>query len=90
MSCARSSSGVGEGDPSLGLGLGSSSLTCSSSTCSLKGELGKGLVIPSGWTEKFTGESGAKIGGSRAATEGIRVSSGRRSKTEKEDREAWK
>ena len=35
MSCARSLGGVGARDPSLGLGLGSSS-----STYSLKGELG--------------------------------------------------
>ena len=40
MSCARSSGGAGAGDPSSGLGLGSSS-----STCSLKGELGKGSMI---------------------------------------------
>ena len=55
MSCARSSGGAGAGDPSSGLGLGSSSSTCSSSTCSLKGELGKELVISGGWTEKSEG-----------------------------------
>ena len=63
MSYARSSGGAGVGDPSSGLGSGISSLTCSSSTCSLKGELGKGSVISSGWTEKSIGESGATIGG---------------------------
>ena len=57
MSCARSSGGAGVGDPSLGLG--SSSSTCSSSTCSLKSELGKGSRIFGGWTEKFTGKSGS-------------------------------
>ena len=45
---ARSSGGAGAGDPSSGLGLSSSSSTCSSSTCSLKGELGKGSVISGG------------------------------------------
>jgi len=63
--------------------LGSSSSTCSSSTCSLNGELGKGSRISGGWTEKSTGESGA-------TTEGICASSGKRSKTEEEDREARK
>ena len=79
MSCARSSSRAGAGDPSSGLG--SSSSTCSSSTCSLKGELGKGSKISSGWTEKSTGGSGA-------ATKGIRTSSRKRSKTKEEDWEA--
>ena len=83
MSCARSSGGVGAGNLSLGLGLGSSSSTYSSSTYSLKVELGKGSMISSGWTEKSTGESGAAI-------EGICASSGKRSKTEEEDREAQK
>ena len=90
MSCARSSGEAGAGDPSSGLGLGSSSSTCSSSTCSLKGELGKGSVISGGWTEKSTRESGATTGGLGAATEGICASSGKRSKTEEEDREARK
>ena len=90
MSCARSSSGAGAGDPSSGLGLGSSFSTCSSSTCSLKGELGKGSMISGGWTEKSAGESGVTTGGSGAATEGICASSGKRSKTEEEDREARK
>ena len=90
MSCARSSGGAGAGDTSSGLGLGSLSSTCSSSTCSLKGELGKGSMISGGWTENSTGESGATTRGSRAATEGICVSSGKRSKIEKEDREARK
>ena len=82
MSCARSSSGVGAGDPSSGLGFGSSSSTCSSSTCSLKGELGKGLMISGGWVEKSTRESRATTGGSGAAIEGICASFGKRSKTE--------
>ena len=90
MSCARSSGGAGAGDPSSGLGLGSSSSTCLFSTCSLKGELGKGSVISGGWTEKSTRESRATTGGSRAATEEICASSGKRSKTEEEDREARK
>ena len=76
MSCARSSSGAGARDPSSGLG-------SSSSTCSLKGELGKGSNISSGWIEK-------SIGGSRAPTEGICASSGKRSKTEEEDRKVRK
>ena len=83
MSCERSSGEAGARDPSSGLMLGSSSLTCSSSTCSLKGELEKGSMISSGWTEKSIGESGA-------TTEGICASSGKRSKTEEEDKEAQK
>ena len=59
MFCERSSGGARVGD--LSLGLGSSSLTCSSSTCSLKDELGKGSWISGGWTEKSTGESGVAI-----------------------------
>ena len=90
MSCARSSGRAGARDPSSGLGLGSSSSTCSSSTCSLKGELGKGSVISGGWTEKSTRESRATTGGSGTATEGISASSGKRSKTEEEDRGARK
>ena len=88
MSCARSLDGARAGDPSSWLG--SSSSTYLSSTYSLKGELGKELVISGGWTEKSTGESRATIGGSGAATEGICASSGKRSKTEEEDREARK
>ena len=88
MSCARSSGGAGARDPSPRLG--SSSSTCSSSTCSLKGELGKGSRISDSWTEKSTGESGATTRRSRAATEEIYTSFGKRSKTEEEDREAWK
>ena len=88
MSCARSSGGAGVGDPSSGLG--SSSSTCASSTCSLKGELGKGSKVSGGWTEKSIGRSRATIGGSGAVTEGICASSGKRSKTEEEDREARK
>ena len=53
MSCARSSSGAGARDP--GSKLGSTSLTCSSSTCS---------KISGGWIEK-------SIGGSRVIIEGI-------------------
>ena len=97
MSCERSSGEAGARDPSSGLMLGSSSLTCSSSTCSLKGELEKGSMISSGWTGKSTGESGATTVGSGATTgrsgaitEGICASSRKRSKTEEEDREAQK
>ena len=85
MSCARSSGGAGAGDLSLGLGLGNSS-----STCSLKGELGKGSVIFGGWTKKSIGESGATTGGSGAATEGRCASFGKRFKKEEEDRETRK
>ena len=88
MSCARSSGGAGAGDPSSGLA--SLSSTCSSSTCSLKGELGKGSRISGGWTEKSTGELGATIGGSGAATKGRCASSGKRSKIEEDDKEAGK
>ena len=90
MSYARSSGGAGVGDPSSGLGSGNSSLTCSSSTCSLKGELGKRLRIFDGWIEKSTVESGATIGELGAITKGICASSRKRSKTEEEDREARK
>ena len=88
MSCVRSSGGAGVGDPSSGLG--NSSSTCSSSTYSLKGELGKGSRISGGWIEKFIGELGVTTGGSGVATEGICVFSGKRSKKEEEDREAQK
>ena len=88
MSFGRSSSGAKVGD--LGLKWDSWSSTCSSSTCSLKGELGKGSKISSGWTEKSIGESGATVGGLGAATEGIYSSSRKRSKMEEEDREARK
>ena len=47
-------------------------------------------MISSGWIENSTGESGATTRGSKAATKGICVSSGKRSKIEKEDREARK
>ena len=90
MFYARSLGGVGAGDPSLRLGLGSSFLTCSSSTYSLKGELGNESMISGGWTKKSTRESRATIGGLGAVTEGICASSGKRSKTEKEDKEARK
>ena len=90
MSCARSSGGARAGDPCLGLGLGSLSSTCSSSTCSLKGELGKRSRISGSWIEKSTGELGATTGGSGAAVEGICASSGKRSKINEEDREARK
>ena len=81
MSCARSSSEAEAGDLSSGLGLSSTSSTCSSSTCSLKSELGKGSMISGGWTEKSIGELGV-------ATEGICASSRKSSKTEEKDREA--
>ena len=79
MSCVRSSGEAGARDPSSRLG--SSSSTCSSSTFSLKGELGKGSRISGGWTEKSIGELGVAI-------EGICTSSGKSSKTEEKDREA--
>ena len=88
MSCARSLGEAGARDPSSGLG--SSSSTCSSFTYSLKGELGKGSNISSGWIEKSIGESGATTGGSGIATKGIYASSGKRSKTEEVDKEARK
>ena len=72
MSYAGSSSGARAKDPSSRLG-------GSSSTCSLKGDLGEASKIFSGWTEKFIGGSGATI-------EGICASFGKRSKTEEEDR----
>ena len=81
MSCVRSSGEAGARD--LSSRLGSSSSTCSSSTCSLKGELGKGSRISGGWTEKSIGELGV-------VTEGICASSGKSSKTEEKDREAQK
>ena len=90
MSCARSSGRAGAGDLSSGLGLGSSSSTCSSSTYSLKGELGKRSIIFGGWIEKSTGESGAAIRGLRATAEGMCASSGKRFKTEEEDRKTQK
>ena len=86
MSCARSLGGARARDPSSRLG--SSSSTCSSSICSLKGELGKRSRISGGWTEKSTGESGVTTGGSGAATKGICASSRKRSKIEEEDCEA--
>ena len=55
MCYARSSGRAGAGDPSSRLG--SSSSTYSSSTYSLKGEVGKGSRIFGGWIEKSTGES---------------------------------
>ena len=88
MSCARSSGGAGAGDPSSRLG--SSSSTYASSTCSLKGELGKGSKVSGGWTEKSTRESGATTEGSGTTIEGICASSGKKSKTAEEDREARK
>ena len=88
MSCARFSGEARAGDPSLGLG--SSSSTCSSSTYSLKGELGKGSRISGGWTEKSIGESGATKEGSGATTKGICALSGKRSNTEEEDKKAQK
>ena len=70
-------------DPSSGLG-------SSSSTCSLKGELGKGSKVSGGWIEKSIGESGATTRESGVAIEGICASFGKRSKTEEEVREARK
>ena len=90
MSYARSSGRARAGDPSSGLGLGSLSSTCSSSICSLKGELGKGSMISGGWAEKSIGESIATIEGSGAATKGICASSRKRSKIDEEDKEARK
>ena len=81
MSCARSSGGAGAGNPSLGLG-GSSS-TCSSSTYSLKSDLGKAQKILVNWTEK-------SIEGLGATIEEICGSYGKRFKTNEVDREAWK
>ena len=81
MTCVRYSGGAGVGDPSLGLdGLSS---TCSSSTCSLKDDLGEVSKIFGGWTEK-------SIGGSRATIDGICGSSGKKFKAEEVDREARK
>ena len=74
MSCARSSGEAGAGDPSSGLG--GSSLTYSSSTCSLKGDLGEASKISGGWTER-------SVGGSRATIEGICGSFGKRFKTDR-------
>ena len=88
MSCVRSLGEVGAGG--LSSRLGSLSSTCSSSNCSLNCELGKGSMISSDWTKKSIGESGATTRGSGADTEGIYASSGKRSKTEEEDREARK
>ena len=59
MSCARSSSGAGAGEPILGLG-GSSS-TCSSSTCSLEGDLREASKISVGWIQKSIGGLGVNI-----------------------------
>ena len=83
MSCGGSSGGAGEGDP--GSRWGSLSSTYLSSTC-----LGEASKIFGGWIEKSTGESGGTTVGSGATTVGICTSSGKRSKTEEEDREAWK
>ena len=47
-------------------------------------------MISSDWTKKSIGESGAITRGSGADTEGIYASSGKRSKTEEEDRETQK
>ena len=81
MSCARSSSGAGVGDPSSGLG--DSSSTCSSSTYSLEGDPREASNISSGWIEK-------SIGGSKVTIEGRCGSSGKRSKTKEVDREPRK
>ena len=76
MSFAGSSGGARAKDPSSGLG-------GSSSTCSLKGDLGEASKIFGGWTEKFIGGSGATI-------EGICGSSKKISKTEEVNKEARK
>ena len=81
MSYARSSGGAGAGDPSSGLG--GSSLTCSSSICSLKSDLGEALKFSSDWTKKSIGRSRVTIGE-------ICGSFGKRSKTDEVDREAQK
>ena len=81
MSCVRSLGRLGAGDPSSGFG--GSSLTCSSSTCSLECDLGETSKISGGWTKKT-------IEGSRAIIEEIYGSSRKRSKTEEVDREARK
>ena len=47
-------------------------------------------MISGGWTEKSTGESGAITRGLGAITKGKYASSGKRSKTEEEDKEAQK
>ena len=44
-------------------------------------------MISSGWIEKSTRESRATTGGSGAVSKGICASSGKRSKTEEEDKE---
>ena len=88
MSCARSLGEVGAGDPSSELG--SSSSTYASSTYSLKGELRKGSKVSGGRTKKSIRGSGATTRGSGTVIEGICASSGKRSKTEEEDREARK
>ena len=61
MYCARSSSGARVRD--LGSKLGSLSLTCSSSTCSLEGDLGEASKIFDGWTKNSIGGLGAIIEG---------------------------
>ena len=63
--------------------LGSLFSTCSSSTCSLEGDLGEALKISGGWTKKSIEEQGATI-------EGIYGLSGKRSKTKEVDREVQK
>ena len=76
MFYARSLSGVGAGDLNSWLG-------SSFSTYSLEGDLGKTSKISGSWIEK-------SIGGLGATIEGICGSSGKRSKTNMVDREAWK
>ena len=69
------------GDPNLKLG--SLSSTCSSSTYSLKSDLGKAQKILVNWTEN-------SIEGLGATIEEICGSYGKRFKTNEVDREAWK
>ena len=76
MFYARSLSGVGAGDLNSWLG-------SSFSTYSLEGDLGEASKIFGSWIEKY-------IGGSRVTIERIYDSSGKISKTNEVDKEAWK
>ena len=67
----------------LGSKLGSLSSTCSSSTCSLEGDLGEASKILGDWTDK-------SIEGLGATIEEICGSCGKIFMTEEVDREAWK
>ena len=63
--------------------MGSLSSTCSSSTCSLEGDLGETSKILGDWIEK-------SIEGLGETIEEISGSYGKRFKTKEVDREAWK